>query len=323
MPTYVIVLLVWVDDIIICSNCETELLKFKNFLSITFKMKDLGVLSWFLGIKFEFKNNYVRMSQTSFLKKVLERFNMSQSNPKLLPCAPNENKFNNESSKLLDDPRLYREIVGSVIYAMSCTRPDLSFIVTKLSQYLSKPTEAHLNLAKNVLRYIKGTVDYNLTYTRSDSPLKLIGFCDSDWANGEDRKSISGYCFKLAENSALISWKSKKQNTVSLSTCEAEYVAITHAIKEGKFLQQVFSDINNSQKCMFNLNCDNQGALKLAYNPIHHERSKHIDIKYHFIRSEMEKSVRLNYIPTNDNISDMFTKALSKAKLNSFNIRGY
>ncbi|KAK3892691.1 hypothetical protein Pcinc_003483 [Petrolisthes cinctipes] len=186
---------------------------------------------------------------------------------------------------------------------------------------MARPTQAHLGLAKHVLRYIKGILDYCIKFSKSGHPLELVGFCDADWGGSEDRRSISGYTFQLNKCGPLISWKSKKQNTVALSTCEAEYMAITNAMQEGKFLRQLYSDMNGCDKEAVSLYVDNQGALALAKNPVHHQRSKHIDIKYHFIRSEIEQGIiDFRYIPSEENISDMFTKPATKNKMVKFGV---
>jgi hypothetical protein len=127
------------------------------------------------------------------------------------------------------NPKLYREIVGSLIYLMTSTRPDLCYIFTKLSQNMAKPTNTHLTMAKHVLRYLKGTIDQCLTFRKSNEPMRLVGFCDTDWENAEDHRSITGYGFQLSSGGPLISWKSRKQRTVALSTCEAEYMALSAA----------------------------------------------------------------------------------------------
>ena len=127
------------------------------------------------------------------------------------------------------DGELYRKIVGSLIYVMTATRPDLCFAVTKLSQHMSDPSAAHFTMAKHVLRYLKGTADQSLVFKGSNNHLGLVGHCNADWANSPDRRSITGYAFQLAETGPMISWKSKKQQTIALSTCEAEYMAITAA----------------------------------------------------------------------------------------------
>ena len=202
---------------------------------------------------------------------------------------------------------------------MTNTRPDLSYVVTLLGQFMSKPTVAHLNLAKHVLRYLKGTKSLGLNFTKSDSNLEVYGYCDSDWGGSLDRRSISGYCFMLQENGPLISWKSCKQNIVALSSCEAEYIALTSAFKEARFLRQLFADINGREIQSVKLFGDNQGAIALAKNPVHHQRSKHIDIRYHFIRFDVEEGiVNLEYVPSSKNYADLFTKPLSSIKFNDF-----
>ena len=311
------------DNILICSNNDTELSNVKKSLGDRFRMKDLGSISWFLGIHFHVSNNSVRMSQSDFIRRLLDKFPLSDAAPKSLPCGTSYAKMDFFDSPLLDSPRLFREIVGSLIYVMSCTRPDISYIVSKLSQYMNNPRSAHLVAAKNVLKYLKGTINQELVYHKSSKSLSLHGYCDSDYAGSEDRRSYSGYCFKLSPESALISWKTKKQNVVALSSCEAEFMSLTFAIQEGKFLRQLYSDMLNIDKSNFVLYVDNQGAIKLSQNPIHQQRSKHIDVKYFFIRNEIHSGIVIpRYIPTSQNISDMFTKPLSKAKITSFNITG-
>lgn len=318
------IIIVWVDDLIISASDMNTVNDVKCSLSQKFKMKDLGQLNWFLGIEFQFEDDCIKMNQTKYLERILHRFKMIDCNPKLIPCDIGVDKNVSSDSKILDDPKLYREIVGSLIYVMTCTRPDLCYVVSKLSQYMSKPTNANLNLSKFALKYIKGTLDDCLTFKRSCDNLDLIGFCDSDWGGSIDRRSISGYCFQLNKEGPLISWKSKKQNCVALSSCEAEYVSMTFAIQESKFLQQLLVDMLGCSKLLVNLHVDNQGALELAKNPVHHQRSKHIDVKYHYIRSQIQNSsVILHYVPTDENIADIFTKPVNRTKFNKFkNIRG-
>ena len=286
-------------------------------------MKDLGLLKSYLGIDFQYGSNFISMSQSRFIEKILEKFDMKDAKTKVLPCDAGMTMFNCSQSKLLENPTLFRAIIGSLVYINTCTRPEISYIVTRLSQYMDKPTKAHLALAKDVLRYLKGTIDQELIFYKSKNIVQLIGYCDSDYAGSDDRKSTSGYCFKLNEESALISWKTKKQKIVCLSSCEAEYVAMTHSIQEGKFLCKLLSDMQNTNLSKFSLFVDNQGAMKLAYNPINQQRSKHIDVKYHFIRSEIQcGAVELKYVQSCFNLGDMFTKALSRTKLDKFNFSG-
>ena len=305
-----IILIVWVDDIVICASNSHILESVKSALSKRFKMKDLGKLSWYLGTNFKCNDNYVEMSQTQYVDKVISKFGMADCKPKPTPCILGiEKETEDVESPLLGNPKLYRAIVGSLIYIMTGTRPDICFAVTKLSQNMAKPTQANLNMAKNVLRYLQGSREKVLRFQKSDLPIKLTGFCDSDWgASVKDRRSITGYNFQLTNNGPLISWKSRKQQTVALSTCEAEYISLANAVQEAKFLKQLCNDMNIAIK-NFVMNVDNQGAINLAKNPVNHQRSKHIDIKYHFLRSEIQTgNLILQYVSTEDNLADIFTK---------------
>lgn len=311
------IIIVWVDDILIGSNCMSFLTDIKNCLNVKFQMKDLGEISSFLGIKFTRENNVIKMSQSKYVEKLLTKFNMYNCKPRSTPCEMGVNKYA-QSDDDLADAKLYREMVGSLIYIMTSTRPDLCYIVTTLSQYMARPTIVHLTMAKHVLRYLKGTIDQCLIFKKSAN-LSLIGFCDADWGNSVDRRSITGYVFSLSSNSSSISWKSRKQQTVALSTCEAEYMSMAAAVQEAKFLLKLLSSMLGNVFSGVTLFCDNQGALALAKNPIQHQRSKHIDIKYHFIRSEIQNGVvNIEYVPSEHNVSDLFTKPVSSVKLKRF-----
>ena len=314
-----LLIIVWVDDLLIAASDIQILSEMKKSLAEKFRMKDLGKLTYFLGIDFTYENGAICMSQATYLNRVLQRFKTDSCHPKSVPCDSSLIKDMNSDSPLLENGTIFREIVGSLIYAMTCTRPDLSYVVGKLSQNLAKPTNADLQLSKFVLKYIKGTLNYSLKFRKSTEDLKLIGFCDSDYANGNDRKSISGYCFRLSSNGPMIIWRSKKQTTVALSTCEAEYVALTAAVQEANFLQQLFSDMTFSQKLPVEIYCDNNAAISLAKNPVNHQRSKHIDVKYHYIRGQIaEGNVAVHYINTEDNVADSFTKPMNVARLRKF-----
>ena len=317
------IIIIWVDDLIISASNEILLESVKGSLSSRFKMKDLGILSWFLGTEFKCSKSEIEMSQKQYIEKLLVKFGMTECKPKPTPATVSSDTIAETGSPELRDPTLYRAIVGSLIYVMTGTRPDLCYIVMKLSQDMSNPTEENLIAAKHVLRYLKGTIDQSLRFRKSEAPLKLIGFCDSDWGGDvRDRRSISGYGFMLTNEGPLVSWRSRKQPTVALSTCEAEYMALTEAVQEAKFLKQLCIDLKIVQvDYSVLLNGDNQGAINLAKNPMYHKRSKHIDVKYHFIRSEVRTGqVKLAYISTDQNIADIFTKPVSKVKLSKFNV---
>lgn len=205
---------------------------------------------------------------------------------------------------------MYREAVGSLIYLTTCTRPDVSFVVSKLSQYFAEPTEEQWVTVKHVLRYLRGTTEKVLSFRRSDSEkLGLLACSDASWAaDTSDRRSTAGYCVSLGKNSSLVSWKSRKQPTVALSTCEAEYMALASTIQECIYLQQLLEGIDN-----------NKYTIALAKNPVSRQQCKHVDIKYHFIRSTVnDGKVTLVYCPTEEMVADIMTKPVTKLKLKKF-----
>lgn len=179
------------------------------------------------------------------------------------------------------DVKMYREVVGSLIYIMTCTRPDLCWIVSRLSQHLSEPNENHWLTDKHVLRYLKGTIHHKLCYRKCETDLKLTAYSDSDWvADLSDRRSTTGFCVSLTDSGPPISWKSKKQVTVALSTCEAEYMALAATTQESLYLIQLMSGMESKcQRTPVTIFVDNQGTIALSKDPASHQRSKHIDIR--------------------------------------------
>ena len=311
--------IIWVDDLVIATNNMTLMDGFKENMKKRFKMKDLGQISYFLGIDFVQKDGEIRMNQRRYLTKLLERFNMTDCKPRATPC---EVKFddNAHNSEPCVDSTKYRELVGSLIYAATSTRPDISFVVSRLSQYLSAPQNKHMVMAKHVLRYLKGTLDNELVYRKSDKPLGLFGYSDSDWASSiEDRKSITGYCFSMTGQGGVISWKSKKQPTVALSTCEAEYMGLGSATQESLYLTQLLRGMDVNMYTCATIFEDNQGAIALGHNPVNRQRSKHIDVKYHFVRNALEEGkINVQYCPTEHMVADALTKPLNRVKLQRF-----
>eukprot|EP00253_Pinus_taeda_P017652 PITA_17652 len=214
------------------------------------------------------------------------------------------------------DATLYRQLVGGLIY-LTTTRPDLAYADNMLSQFMSKPLESHWNAKKNVLRYLQGTVDYGIIYTDSFD-VRLAGFANSDWVgNVDDHRSITGYGFSL--RSGAITWSSKKQNTVSLSSIEGEYQAMCAAMCEAVWLQRLLQDVGEEQTIATTIICDNQNSIKLANNPVFHKNTKHIDTQFHFVREKVQsKEIHLEYCNTCDNVVDTFIKPLGKVKFQMF-----
>lgn len=311
-------ILIWVDDIIIATSDENIMTDVKEMLTLKFKMKDLGKLRHFLGIDFEQSDHCVKMSQKRYVENILERFNMQVCKPRATPCEAKLNYTDNIET--MCDVRKYREAVGSLLYLSTCIRLDLSFVVSKLSQYFSEPTEEQWSTVKHVLRYLKGTSDKQLFYRKCDQPLGLHAFSDANWAEDtSDRRSTSGYCVSLSQGGPLISWKTKKQATVALSTCEAEYMALAATLQECLYLVQLLQCVDGFHYMQPKIFEDNQGTITLAKNPVKRQRSKHVDIKYHFVRSTInDGKMILEYCPTEHMVADVMTKPATKLKLNNF-----
>ena len=312
-------IVIWVDDLVIAASNELDLSNIKQTLKRRFRMKDMGSLSWFLGIEFRVTEEGIHMSQSRYIKAILQKYGMEECNPRTTPCESRLDKYGSSVNNSAEDVRTYRGIVGSLIYAMTCSRPDLAFVVTKLSQSLEKPSSADWVTVKHVLRYLKGSANQSLFYSKSENPLRLSGFSDSDWASASDRRSTTGYCFSLSDASALISWKSKKQETVALSTCEAEYMALTAATQEAMFLSMLTKDFGLDTSHPIRISGDNQGSIHLVKNPVVNKRSKHIDIKFHFIREKyINNIIDIVHVESGKNIADVMTKPATATKLREF-----
>jgi len=212
----VVIVLIWVDDIIVAASTDHLLCDVKDLLKKQIqneRFRILGLLTWFLGIQFVHDKGTIKMNQTLYLTKLLEKYNMENCKPRSTPC---ELKLNLDSGEMSDTCANYREIVGSLIYAMTCTRPDLCWVVTILSQRLANPSDQHCIILKHVLRYLKGSLNRALCFTKCDDGLKLTGCSDASWGSSDERKSITGYGFSLNKNGPLISWKSRKQPNCSI-----------------------------------------------------------------------------------------------------------
>jgi len=304
-----IILSVYVDDILIFGlnqrSCETIFQQ----LSSQFKMQNLGPPKTFLGLNItrNASANTISINQTGYIHRMLKRFNMQNAVPAKTPLP--------HSLPLLKATKLdrrcnqleYMEITGSLNHLAVYSRPDIAFAVSTLSQFNSDPTTTHLQAARHVLRYLINTANYSITY--GDSDLTIHGYADANWGGDRnDRKSTTGYIF-FANNGA-ISWTSHKQTTVALSTMEAEYMLLSDSSREAIARLQLFKDIHTYTDIP-TIFSDNQGALTIATNPTDHQRAKHIDIRYHFIRNCIQNnSILIDYIPTASQTADILTKAL-------------
>jgi hypothetical protein len=307
----IMLIAIYVDDLVIATNNVENMKMVKEALQSVFKMKDLGPIHYCLGIeiKQDLEANTITMSQKKYSEEILKRFGMEDCKSLSCPLDANEKLKKAESEEDSEFP--YQNLVGSLMYLAVSTRPDIAYAVSALSQFNSKPGIEHWNAAKRVLRYIRGTTDYTLTYRSTGMPIR--GYVDADWANcTDDRRSYTGYAFILAN--AAVSWEAKKQRTVALSSTEAEYMALCEGTKEAIYLRNILEEIgiNKAPMTLFN---DNQGAQQLVKNAIHHSRSKHIDVRYFFIKEAYEDNViEPKYLNTERMPADVLTKPLHKPK---------
>jgi hypothetical protein len=305
-----LILVLYVDDLFMTGS-EKLIADCKRDLVVEFEMKDLGLMHYFLGLEVWQTDGQIFLGQGKYVVEILKRFGMQDCRPMATPMVTNWKKIDASKSEGVD-PTLYRQLIGSLMYLVN-TRPDLCFVVNTLSQFMVEPKHVHWVAAKHVLRYLCGTVEFGLSYIQGDG-VKLVGYSDADWAGSAvDRKSTSGCCFSLG--SGAISWFSRKQKSVALSSAEAEYMAASLASCEAIWLRKLLMGLFDQELDTTVIHCDNQSCIKLSENPVFHDRSKHIEIRYHFIRDCVQKgTVKLQYVPTGEQIADILTKPLVKGK---------
>ncbi|WJZ81726.1 hypothetical protein VitviT2T_001549 [Vitis vinifera] len=278
-----ILLLLYVDDMIITGNDLSGIQELKDFLSQQFEMKDLGHLSYFLGLEITHSTDGLYITQAKYASDLLSQAGLTDSKNVDTPVELNAH-LTPSGEKPLSNPSLYRRLVGSLVY-LTVTRPDISYVVHQ------------------------GTIFHDLFYS-AQSPLVLRAFSDADWAGDPtDRRSTTGYCFLLG--SSLISWRSKKQTFVARSSTEAEYRALADTTSELLWLRWLLKDLGVSTSSATPLYCDNQSAIHIAHNDVFHERTKHIEIDCHFIRYHLvHGALKLFFVSSKDQLADIFTKSL-------------
>ncbi|XP_031264166.1 uncharacterized protein LOC116122465 [Pistacia vera] len=287
---------------------------FKKSLFQQFDMIDLGKLQFFLGIEVLRTYEGILIVQKKFALDLLAKFGFLDAKSVATPLEVNH-KLSQEGAHI-DDLQLYREIVGSLVY-LTITCPDLAYSLGIVSQFMQSPREPHLDAVKRILKYLKGTIDEGVFYNQG-IPIKLSGYCYADWAGDlSTRRSISGFCFNLGSGS--VSWASKKQPTVALSSTEAEYRAAMLATCESIWLTHLIKDLGEKVDYKVPIKSDSISSIMLASNPTFHARTKHIEVHYHFICEKIiSKEIDLLYISTKDEVADIFTKALCSDQFNGF-----
>ncbi len=329
---HVVIVIIYVDDLIILASLMSSMKALKAMLEKEYEMSDLGELHFCLGVEFvrDRATRSITMSQSKYVVDVLKRFGMEDCKPIATPLDVNsklvkltDEEYAQEAQSMSEAP--YKQAVGSLMYAMIATRPDLAYPISVVSQHMARPGSKHWMAVKRIMRYLKKTIDVKLCLGGFD--IVLSGYCDADYAGDmDDRKSTTGYMFKVGLGA--VSWNSKRQQTTATSTVEAEYMATSHGTKEAIWLRQLMADVGCAQGEATTIMCDNQGSISLAKNPTHHSRTKHIDVQYHFIREKLDMGViRLEYCPTEHMVADVLTKGLTRDRherlVIAFGLKGF
>lgn len=303
---------VYVDDMLIGCSDINKLNHIKTEISRRVQVVDKGPVSHFLNMEIEREGTTgsIAISQRASIEDLLKRHGMENSRTVATPLEPNFQVVCKEEICKRISQFEYQSLIGSLMYIGICTRPDIIHSVSKLSQKNSDPHLEHMTAAKRVLKYLNKTKEVQLKYSKTGEPIKC--YVDADWGgDAVDRKSYTGYTFILA--GGAISWESRKQQSVALSSTEAEYMALSSAAKEATYMKKLLSEVQVHNRSKIAIHCDNQGALQLVKNPVYHSRSKHIDIRYHHVRDLYRDGlIDLKYCNTNDMVADVLTKNLPR-----------
>lgn len=301
---------IYVDDLSLFGKTGTLYDTTIQLLKSEFDVKDMGDLHWLLGIRIEYTDAGITLSQTAFIEKILDRFSMVNSNPSLTPIDHNQKFHKSTEGDKRANAKHYQQLIGSLMYLVTATRFDLAFTVTFLSQFNSDPNLIHATAAKKVLRYLQHSKNKQLLYAWN-RPLSLQTFSDASHGNCHDtRRSFSGYLVQLGDS--VISWRSRKQKSVASSTCEAEFMALAMACKHHIWLTRGLKELLG-QEIPAILMTDNNGAIDITRNSKINESSKHIEIAFYFTREKVQEgSIILLHCPGKDNLADICTKALAR-----------
>ncbi|KAI3757868.1 hypothetical protein L6452_05411 [Arctium lappa] len=302
---------IYVDDLIVTGSSKEDLQKFKSQMEEKFEMSDLGLLVYYLGIEVTQTGGGISIKQSGYANKILKEARMLDCNETKIPMDPGTKLIKTEGGELVDATK-YRSLIGCLRYLLH-TRPDLSYSVGLLSRFMQEPKEQHMKAIRQVLRYIKGTLNFGITYKKKGG-CKLLGYSDSSYGiNIEEGKGTTGIVFYLGNSP--ISWNSQKQPTVALSSCESEFMAATAAACQALWLQRLLNALTGWKEERVTIRVDNKSAITLMKNPVFHGRSKHIDIRYHFIRECVEKNqIEVEHVSGDLQRADILTKALARIK---------
>ena len=279
-------------------------------------MDDRGKLERFLGLQINEDSEKITLDQETYIGSVLEKFSMHDSNPSKTPAENNFKIVKATEVRQLVDETLYRSLVRSLLYMAKQTRPNIVWIVMVLSHFMDKPPNSDWMAAKRVFRYLKATKSLKPVYPR-DNDYNLTGENDAKWSGDpDDRRSTTGYFFKLGFSGGAVICQTKKKQTVALPSCEAEYQGLAAAVQQVTFLRSLMCEMGYLQIKATVIREDNQNCIRLSTRPVMHKRFKHIDTKYHFIREKIDdNSVQLLYTPTDQLAADLLTRSLAQVKV--------
>lgn len=307
--THVLYVLVYVDDLVIAGNRSDAILQFKTYLGRCFHMKDLGPLKYFLGLEVARSSSGIFVCQRKYALYLVGECGLLDARPISTPMEENH-QLATVKGQPYSDPSQYRRLIGRLIY-LTITHPGLCYSVHILSQFMHDLQVPHWDAAIRVVRYLKTYPAHGLLF-RSTSSLSLHGYCDADWAACPlTRRSLTAYVVYLGDTP--ISWKTKKQPTVSRSSAEAEYRALAVLVCELKWLASLFRSLGITISQPIPVSTDSQSALHIAHNPVFHERTKHIEVDCHFIRDEVSRGfIHPSFVSSSDQVADLLTKSLGK-----------
>lgn len=278
-------------------------------------MKDLGPLSYFLGITVTRNKNGLFLSQNKYAEEIIERAGMSHCQPCPTPIAT-KGKLSSSAGAIYDDPTNYCRLASALQY-LTLTRPDISYAVQQVCLFMHAPKVQHMDALKRILRYVQGTINYGMHLYKS-TVQSLVSYTDADWGGCPDtRRSTSGYCVFLGDN--LISWSSKRQPTLSRSSAEAEYRGVANVVSESCWIRNLLLELHCPIHKATLVYCDNVSAIYLSGNPVQHQRTKHIEMDIHFVREKVKRGeVRVLHVPSRYQIADIFTKGLPRVLFDDF-----
>lgn len=308
-----VVVVIYVDDAIFCGPDKAQVLLTKQQFMRLWECRDLGDCTEFLGMRISYVGTSIHIDQSTYLDTILERCGMTNAKVAHTPLPAG---YNPEANDAAVNPSLrsrFQMVIGSLLYLMLGSRPDIAFAITKLAQHSANPSQDHLNKALYICRYLQGTRTYTLEYTGS-AGMGLLAFVDSDWGSDPNtRHSQTGYALKFA--GSAFSWASRSQRTIAHSSTDAEYMALSDCSRQVVWIRSLLTELGYTLTPI-PICSDNQGAIFISSNPVTEKHSKHIDIRYHYIRDVVDQQlVQIFYVPTEENPADILTKNLARTKL--------